>query len=52
MEAILSSETFEVATFFHAIFPCIFSVPEDGGDIFLRKVGWLSTDCTALYPKR
>jgi hypothetical protein len=26
--------------------------PEDGGDMFLRNVGWLSTDCTALYPRR
>jgi hypothetical protein len=25
--------------------------PEDEGDIFLRNVGWLSTDYTALYPK-
>jgi hypothetical protein len=23
--------------------------PEDGGDVFLWNVGWLSTDCTALY---
>jgi hypothetical protein len=23
---------------------------EEGGDIFLRNVGWLSTDYTALYP--
>jgi hypothetical protein len=26
--------------------------PEDGGDIFLRNVGWLSTDYMALYPRR
>jgi hypothetical protein len=25
---------------------------EDRGDIFLRNVGWLSTDYTALYPRR
>jgi hypothetical protein len=25
--------------------------PEDGGDIFLRNVGRLSTDYTALYPE-
>jgi hypothetical protein len=25
--------------------------PEDGGNMFLRKVGSLSTDCTALYPE-
>jgi hypothetical protein len=26
--------------------------PEDGGDMFLRNVGWNSTDYTALYPRR
>jgi hypothetical protein len=26
--------------------------PEDGGDMFLPDVGWLSTDYTALYPRR
>jgi hypothetical protein len=26
--------------------------PEDGGDVFLRNVGWNSTDCTASYPRR
>jgi hypothetical protein len=26
--------------------------PEDGGDIFLRNVGLISTDYTALYPRR
>jgi hypothetical protein len=25
---------------------------EDGGDMFLRKVGCLSKDYTALYPRR
>jgi hypothetical protein len=25
---------------------------EVGGDMFLRSVGWFSTDCTMLYPKR
>jgi hypothetical protein len=25
---------------------------EDGGDVLLRNVGWLSTDYTALYPRR
>jgi hypothetical protein len=25
--------------------------PEDGGDMFLRNVGWLSTDYTPLYPR-
>jgi hypothetical protein len=31
--------------FLHAFF----FDPEDGGDMFLRKVGWLSTDYTALH---
>jgi hypothetical protein len=26
--------------------------PEDGGDVFLRYVGLLSPDNTALYPRR
>jgi hypothetical protein len=30
----------------------LFSDPENGGDMFLRNVGWLSTDYTALYPRR
>jgi hypothetical protein len=30
----------------------IFFHPEDGGDMLLRNVGWLSTDYTALYPRR
>jgi hypothetical protein len=30
----------------------IFFHPEDGGYMFLRNVGWLSTDYTALYPER
>jgi hypothetical protein len=25
---------------------------EDGSDMFLRNIGWLSTDYTALYPRR
>jgi hypothetical protein len=25
---------------------------EDGGDMVLRNIGWLSTDYTALYPRR
>jgi hypothetical protein len=26
--------------------------PEDGGDVCLREVGWLSTDYTTLHPRR
>jgi hypothetical protein len=26
--------------------------PEDGGDLFLSNVGWLSTGYTALYPRK
>jgi hypothetical protein len=29
-----------------------FFEPEDGGDMFLRKVGWYSTDYVALYHRR
>jgi hypothetical protein len=29
----------------------LFFDPEDGGDVFLRIVGWLAADCTALYPE-
>jgi hypothetical protein len=30
----------------------LFFGPEDRGDMFLRKVGCLSTDYTVLYPRR
>jgi hypothetical protein len=30
----------------------LFFDPEDGGDMFLRNVGSLSTDHTALYPQK
>jgi hypothetical protein len=25
---------------------------ENGGDMFLRNIGWLSMDYTVLYPRR
>jgi hypothetical protein len=28
------------------------STLKNGGDMFLRNVGWLPTDCTSLYPRR
>jgi hypothetical protein len=41
------------ATRFHAGFLLgLFFRPEDGGDIFLRNVGLILTDYTALYPRR
>jgi hypothetical protein len=41
-----------LVTCFHAgILLGLFN-PEDGGDIFLRNVGLLSTDYTAVYPIR
>jgi hypothetical protein len=41
-----------LATCFHAgFFLGLFFDPEDGGDMFLRNVGLLSTDYTALYPR-
>jgi hypothetical protein len=30
----------------------LFFDPEGGGEMFLGNVGWLSTDCTAFYPRR
>jgi hypothetical protein len=30
----------------------LFFYPEDGGDMSLRNIGLLSTDYTALYPRR
>jgi hypothetical protein len=30
----------------------LFYNPEDRGDMFLRNVGWLSTDYMALCPRR
>jgi hypothetical protein len=42
-----------LAICFHADFLLsLFFDPEDGGDIFLRNVGYLSTDYAALYPNR
>jgi hypothetical protein len=32
--------------------PAYFFDPEDGGDMFLRNVGWHPTDYTVLYPRR
>jgi hypothetical protein len=40
------------ATCFHADFLLgLFFDPEDGGDMFLRNLCWLSTVYTALYPR-
>jgi hypothetical protein len=42
-----------LANFLHAgILLGLFFNPEDGSDMFLRNVGWLSTDYTSLYPRR
>jgi hypothetical protein len=42
-----------LATCFHVGFLLVlFFDPEDGGDMFLRNAGWLSTDYMALYPRR
>jgi hypothetical protein len=30
----------------------LFFGPEDGGDMFLRNIGWHSPDYTALYHRR
>jgi hypothetical protein len=31
---------------------CLLFGLEDGGYMFLRNFGWLSTDCMTLYPRR
>jgi hypothetical protein len=42
-----------LATCFHAGFLLsLFFDLEDEGDMFLRNVGWISMDLTALYPRR
>jgi hypothetical protein len=30
----------------------LFFDPEDGGNMFLRNIGWLSADSVELYPRR
>jgi hypothetical protein len=42
----------ELVTCFHAGFLLGLFDTEDGGDTFLRNIGWLSTDYTALYPRK
>jgi hypothetical protein len=34
------------------IFLGLFFDPEDGSDVFLQNVGWLSLDYMALYPRK
>jgi hypothetical protein len=42
-----------LGTWFHAGFLFgLFFDPEDWDDMFLRNVGWLSTDYMAVYPRR
>jgi hypothetical protein len=46
-------ERLSVCNLLHADFSLgLFFDPEDEGDIFLRNVGWLSTNYTELYPRR
>jgi hypothetical protein len=42
---------FKFTLFVVCLFDLLFD-PENGGDMFLRNFGWLSTDYTALYPRR
>jgi hypothetical protein len=41
----------QLATCFMLVSCCLFG-PEAGGDMFPRNFDWLSTDYTALYPRR
>jgi hypothetical protein len=45
-------ESARIATCFDAGFFLGLFDPENGGDMYLRNVGWLSTDYTTLYPRR
>jgi hypothetical protein len=47
------SKQSSVSFFLHAgsLFGLLFD-PKDGGDMYLRNVGWYSTDYTALYSRR
>jgi hypothetical protein len=48
----VSEERALLATCFHSGFLLgLFFDPEHEGDMFLRNVGWLSTDYTVLYPR-
>jgi hypothetical protein len=40
------------ARFVLGFFLGLFFDPEDGGSVFLRNGGWLSSDYTALYQRR
>jgi hypothetical protein len=53
-QRVLATEIVRSASnlFYVAILRALFFDPEDEGIIFLRNVGWLSTDNTALYPRR
>jgi hypothetical protein len=44
--------TSHATCFYSGFLLMLFFDPEDGGDIFLLNVGWLSTDYTVLYPTR
>jgi hypothetical protein len=47
------TSTSKLSTCYHAAFLLgLFFDPEDGSDMLLRNVGLLSTDYTALYPRR
>lgn len=49
----LGPEDFLLTTCFNAGFLlCIFFGPENGGDIFIWNVGWISEVYTVLYPRR
>jgi hypothetical protein len=49
---ILGQPVTQLTTCFHARPSLGLFYPEDGGDIFFRNIGWLSTDYTVLYLRK
>jgi hypothetical protein len=53
MTPYISKEKIQKEIFFYKlVYAELFFDPEDGGDTFLRNVGYNSTDYTASYPRR
>jgi hypothetical protein len=53
IESQLRTESTLFATWFHAgILLGLFFDTENGDDMFLRNISWLSVGCTTLYPRK